>query len=785
MKKFILFLSFISMSFAIDMSWPHHPTTILFKVKTEAVSQRSSNLSLDARPALNVIMQDFALTSPAFIKPLGNASHIDDIHLILKTDVSNPDDLENAIIALQNADDIDFAEPAWLRSIHDVQMTPNDALFPNSWHHATIQSEQAWDIETGSDTVVVAIIDTGIDLDHPDLMANLWVNPGEIPGNFIDDDGNGYIDDVNGYDFSNSDANPNHDWGWDSYHSEDHGSHCAGIAAGVTNNFIGIAGASQHSKLMAVKIFPNAWDNVTANAITYAADNGADILSNSWGGGPSSSTIQAAILYARNTMGSLVLFAAGNDGSSTPHYPAANDGTLSVGATNQSDNRSWFSNYGSWVDMCAPGSSIWSCVDPENPYHNNQYEAWDGTSMATPLVAGVAALVKSRFPNLTPTELEDILKNGDDIGNVLMGARVNAFQALTGMQLSHTPVEGLVAANTDVPLEFLVYSPAPPTSVTAYYRVSGANYEAISMTSTVENIWTVTLPGQEVGNIVEYYFNVESNDGSNISYPEDGINKPFFYLVGPLAAFNQTYSDAAEADNAWQLGIPGDNATGGVWVRVDPIGTTELGVPVQPEDDHTLSGVSCYVTGNVAFNGSNSGAGDVDGGTTTLISPQIPLISGNTNIISYWRWYSNSEGSNSGDDPFQVFARFNSGTWVEIENISLSTGQWVNYQFLSTHYSTFASTVQLKFVAQDNTPGSLVEAAIDDISVMISGNGMVLTPGDVNADYTINIQDVVILVNHLLGTAVLEGLPSVAADVNQDNTTNIQDLVLLINLILG
>jgi hypothetical protein len=158
----------------------------------------------------------------------------------------------------------------------------------------------------GSDTVVIAIIDTGVDTDHPDLVDNLWNNSGEIPGNFIDDDSNGKIDDIFGWDFTQNDADVNHEWNWHPNHAEDHGTHSAGIASRVSNNLIGIAGASQHSKIMTCKIFPSLPDAVAANAITYAADNGAHIIINSWEAVPG--PIQFRVLYCMRAMSRALLF---------------------------------------------------------------------------------------------------------------------------------------------------------------------------------------------------------------------------------------------------------------------------------------------------------------------------------------------------------------------------------------------------------------------------------------------------------------------------------------------
>ncbi len=759
------------------------------KINSESFSSstRSNALQILEIGSIEQILtaNDFTNISTAFpriakidIDPYG-------LERVFVIDIEPNSDIISLTQALSTLPEVEYAEPMYIRELYDTQFIPNDPYFNQSWHHPVVDTPEAWDIQTGSDTVVIAIIDTGVDTDHPDLVDNLWINPNEIPDNGIDDDLNGKIDDIYGWDFSSNNNDVNHEWGWHPYDAEDHGSHCAGIAAGVANNSIGITGASHNSKIMACKIFPYTNDAAAANALIYAADNGAHILSNSWGGGGSSATIQSAILYARNVQNCVVLFAAGNDGSSSPHYPGANDGVVCVGATNSYDGRASFSNYGSWVDMCSPGTGIWSCTDPDNPAHNSLYQAWDGTSMATPLAAGVAALIKSQYPGMSAADLETRLIDGDDVGNLQMGLRVNALKALTAFNISHTPQTNISDPNNPINIEADIFAAEGSTfTVTLNYAISGSVFSSVNMVEDLPGTWSAEIPGQDGGSVVEYYIHAIDGDGNEAFHPLSSPAVPHFFLVGSLGFFSTVSFDDAETDQGWSLGVTGDNATAGIWVRENPIGTWEDSDPVQPEDDHTEAGTLCFVTGNADFTGDNSGAGDVDGGYTTLESPVYPIAPGLSPIISYWRWYSNDLGYSPGTDAWQVQIRNLDGAWITLEQTSQANNSWIEKQFLVKNYIENPSFLQLRFIADDSGDGSLVEAAVDDIRIFYAGDAGFM-PGDVNLDGMISVQDVVLLVAHILGNSTLEGNAVFAADYNLDATVNIQDVITLVAAILG
>jgi len=304
---------------------------------------------------------------------------------------------------------VEYAELNYIVHIIDA---PNDPQYSSQYAHQKIRSEAAWATTTGSDSVLIAVIDTGVNWSHEDLAANIFSNPNESADG-VDNDGNGYVDDVRGWDFVNSDNNPNDD--------NAHGTHCAGIIGAAGNNSKGIVGVNWKVKILPCKFLDAEGSGSTldaAEAIRYAADIGVDVMSNSWGGGPSTRTLQDAIVYAKDK-GILFVAAAGNesnDNDVSSSYPANYniENVISVAATDQNDVLASFSNYGLTVHLAAPGVSILSTTP------NNTYQRFSGTSMATPYVAGAAALVKAQG-NISLAALKQRILGGVDKVSSLTG----------------------------------------------------------------------------------------------------------------------------------------------------------------------------------------------------------------------------------------------------------------------------------------------------------------------------------------------------------------------------
>ena len=337
---------------------------------------------------------------------------------------------------------------------------PNDPGVPLQWYVddggvADIRLPAAWDVTHGDTSVVIAIMDTGVDTGHPDLASRIWRNRAEVPGNGVDDDGDGYVDDVMGWDFARHDADPNPEYTSDPSGLDVgfHGTFCAGIAAAATNNAEGIAGAGWDCRIMPLKVSdPDSGisSDAVAAAFLYAASHHASVLSMSFGApaDPGVPGFFQALVDIATGAGVLCVAAAGNDSSSAPNYPAACSGVLSVGASDETGARAWFSNWGPSVDVAAPGSGMWSTLcrnytltdldqlfyilffgwDGETPYMYG-----DGTSFACPLTAGVCGLVRARFPALDPLQVAaQVVQTGDAVTfDHPVGPRVNAARAVS------------------------------------------------------------------------------------------------------------------------------------------------------------------------------------------------------------------------------------------------------------------------------------------------------------------------------------------------------------------
>ncbi|MEZ4886112.1 MAG: S8 family serine peptidase [Chitinophagales bacterium] len=333
--------------------------------------------------------------------------------------------------------------------IYQTFYTPND-LHPSQWNLSKIQAQTAWDFVKGSANIVVAIVDDAVETTHPDLAVNIWQNVGEIPNNGVDDDDNGYVDDVQGYDVADDDNNPNPPFNADAHHFS-HGTHCAGIVSAVTDNNKGIAAIGGNVRLMVVKSKENATSGSSLQAgmegVAYSIAAGANVISMSWGGPAYSQTLQDLITVAHE-QGIVLVAAAGNSDTDAPMYPASYDHVISVGATNQEDEKAFFSNYGDKIDVMAPGFEIWSTVAGKS------YDFKNGTSMACPLVAGLAGLMLSYNEHISPDDLEECLKNSCDnidgqngsyLGQIGAG-RINAFEALACLRV---PPTAFFAANLE------------------------------------------------------------------------------------------------------------------------------------------------------------------------------------------------------------------------------------------------------------------------------------------------------------------------------------------------
>ena len=398
--------------------------TVVIKLKNVPISGLSKAANVTAQ--LNSEFKQFKFTSSRTVfsnQPGASSFGLNRIMFVKYSSNADPQIVANKIKKLSN---IEWAEPKYVRSI---AFTPNDSSYSSQYNLSLINAAGAWNISKGDATVVIGIVDTGVDWMHPDLYANIWHNPNwqndtNFPGDSI------------GWDFGGLNGTP------DNNPMEDkpfHGTAVAGAASAVTNNDVGIAGIGYNCKIMPVKAAEADITDASGDpyivygfeGIIYAVNHGAKVINCSWGGDGFSNYEQSVIDYAVSK-GALVVAAAGNDNSSEDFYPASYNGVLAVAATDQNDLKASFSNYAANVSVSAPGVNIYST------WSTSSYAYVNGTSFSSPITAGLAGLVFSHFPSYTPEQvIQQIRVNSDNISSknsqyqYLLGyGRIDAYKAL-------------------------------------------------------------------------------------------------------------------------------------------------------------------------------------------------------------------------------------------------------------------------------------------------------------------------------------------------------------------
>ncbi|MCA9787507.1 MAG: S8 family serine peptidase [Calditrichaeota bacterium] len=368
----------------------------------------ADGMTLDCVPALPRLQHD----------PQG-------LNRILRLPFVSDEHRSKILAGLQQDAHVEWAE---IPPVRQTDVVPNDSDWAELWALPHVEAPAAWDVAQCNGDVLLAIVDTGTQLDHPDLAANIHTNTVELNGTAgVDDDQNGYVDDVHGYDVRDHDADPSPMPG-----DSSHGTHTSGTAACVTNNATGVACIAWNPRLLPVRAGHASSITAGIEGIFYAFSSNARVISCSWGG-DSYSYYEQNVIQAALEAGSLVVAAAGNNGNTLPHYPGAYEGVLSVASVNSTDVLASSSTRGAWVDLTAPGVSIWSTVN------NSTYGTKSGTSMATPQVASLCALLSSTQPFYSPAQLrEHVIFTCDDIDALnpahsgeLGRGRINARRALT------------------------------------------------------------------------------------------------------------------------------------------------------------------------------------------------------------------------------------------------------------------------------------------------------------------------------------------------------------------
>ncbi len=484
------------------------------------------------------------------------------------------DTVPDLVRALSGEPLVRFAEPDSI--VSTCATLPNDPSFSQVWglHNtgqsggtvdADIDAPEAWDLGTGSTGVVVGVIDTGVDYTHPDLAANIWSNSVEIV-NGIDDDGNGYVDDVRGWDFYANDADPMDENG--------HGTHVSGTIGAVGNNALGVVGVNWRCSILPLRFLSSGGSGSTSDAIEalyYALglrQRGVNVrlTNNSWGGSGNEQSLEDAI-SANGNAGLLFVAAAGNSGSDndlTPFYPASypESNVIAVAATDRNDGLASFSQFGlTSVDLGAPGVSIYSTLP------GGQYGLESGTSMATPHVAGVVALLASLSPASDGAALRRAILAGVDhipslANRTTSGGRLNAYGAIRKLaHIEHTPLGDTYETGTPYVVKATI-APAglmKTNSVQLLWNTDGSTntFTAVAFQALGDEVWSAAIPPQPFGRVVRYWISATTTVGDVLRDPADApASVHSFNVVPPVALIVSGSPDtygAVTPDYGWYV----------------------------------------------------------------------------------------------------------------------------------------------------------------------------------------------------------------------------------------
>ncbi len=693
------------------------------------------------RFAVSSIKKQFVGAEPG---PLSKTSELAGYHKI-KIEAGT---LEDAMAAFRNHPLVESVEPI---GIHAMYATPNDFYYSYQWHlnqtsDHDIDAPEAWDIQAGSDATVVAILDSGTRYYHPDLggvnaspsnpgasRGNMWINNAELNGSAkVDDDGNGYVDDWIGYDFIDGVSNC---WSGEDCNDKDndprdfngHGTHTSGIFGMLTNDDYGMCGVAggwgdgtqaeygNGVKIMALRMgysynylgqeYGVVMMDAAAEAFYYAANNGASIASCSWGSS-NSGGIGTAATYFLNS-GGIIVVAAGNDGAEvSPDYLNGRGDCISVGATNESDNGASFTTYGTWVDICAPGDNIYSTYHDHYDPNTNYWAAMGGTSMSTPMVAGVCALIWSQNTGWTAAQVTDQLyTSADNIDAYLsskyigkMGAgRINAYEAV----------------NTGTPPPVAAFSGSPTSGCV---------------------LLTVTFTDESTGDITSWDWTFGDGGTStaqnpSYEYTSTGTFTVSLTVTGPGGSDTETKTDYITVSDVPTAGFTGSPTSGEVPLTVNftnissgatsyswDFGDTQTSTATNPSHTYTQAG-----TYTVTLTATNSCGSDdevkIDYITVTCTPPvadfsgsptsgEVPLTVNFTDLstgATSWDWdFGDSVGTSTEQNPNYTYN--SAGTYTVILTVTNSCG---NDTETKTDYITVTCTPPVADFSGSPTSGEV------------------------------------------------------------------------------
>ena len=359
--------------------------------------------------------------------------------------------------------------------------------------------------------------------------------------------------------------------------------------------------------------------------------------------------------------------------------------------------------------------------------------------------------------------------------------------SISGISISHDAYEDIPFESSTINFSAEVNAFTGDIDAVELYYNFGDGWNTIEMQQQFgTNLYEINLNNIFNGMLIRYYIQAVNSEGVVQTYPNNAPENSVLFIVGELPDIYLNNFEESAAD--WTIGEASDDASAGIWELAVPIATfNDENYQVAPGSDNTEDGTYCFVTGN-GYEQGNGGYDDVDGGKTTLLSPNFDLSSYDEVVMTFWRWYTNNIGDNGNNDIWLVQASTDGGeSWIDIENTSVSNASWIKSRFILSDYIDLTNNVQFKFIAEDifyngdaGSGGSLVEAAIDDfmLEYVLSESFMV---GDLNSDSTINVLDVILLVNMVLG---FEEPNYSAGDINFDSEINILDVVNLVSMIL-
>ncbi|HXT39119.1 MAG TPA: S8 family serine peptidase, partial [Candidatus Angelobacter sp.] len=552
------------------------------------------------------------------------------------------------LAAYQRSGLVEYAEPDYLVQ---ALSEPNDFNYANGdlWNlknlgqyggvpGADIDAPNGWSIQNTASNIIVAVIDTGVRYTHQDLAANMWINPGESGkdalgvnrgSNALDDDGDGYIDDVHGINAILGTGDPNDDYG--------HGTHVSGTIGGVGNNSVGVAGVAWRVQIMACKFLDATGQGSISDAIEcidYARKKGAKIINASWGGYTFTSTALYDAINSARGAGIVFVAACGNDNNNNdanPLYPASYylDNIIAVAATDRTDTKAWFSNYGATtVELGAPGSPIFSCWNGSD----SDYRYLDGTSMAAPHVVGACALLMAHYPGDTYQQIiRRVLSSTDPLpslaGNTVTGGRLNLYKALVGAGIvadfSATPVSGLVPLTvsfTDAssgPVTSWLWDFGDGTASSAQQNPTHVYNRAGVFTATLTVTGNDGTTSSKAGTITVTGWMAVSPIGDFSSSGPQG---------GPFSPVSQTFTvrNQGSTSLSWGAGVDQD------WVTLSATGG-ELAAGQQKSITVSINGQANVQpagvhTATVAFHNLNNGDGDTARTVNLQVNPSPGIL---------------------------------------------------------------------------------------------------------------------------------------------------------------